>query len=167
MELSMRRILAVCVAAVSIVASAAAQSPPRQPMAGVATAQQLANQPASIAGAWNVLPLPPGRLTLSTGANGVLTGTFDSGGGAGPCQGQWSGAQFVIQCRTSSAAVIFAAKAVHDPPVATQRRAIGPAATPLGSNRRLIGSQFFCGFGLSGQEAPNCLEVPLTGTPAS
>ena len=165
----MRHLLAACLATASIVASAAAQPAPRQVQVapGVATAQQLASQSADIAGSWDVLPLPPGRLTLSPGANGVLTGTLDTSGGAAPCMGQWRGSQFVIQCRMSSAAVIFSAKAVQDPPVATQRRALGPGTTALGNNRRLVGKQSFCGLGLSGQEAPNCLEVPLTGTPAS
>ena len=165
----MRRTLAACLAAALIVSSAAAQPAQRQVQVapGVASAQQLAAQNANIAGAWDVLPLPPGRLTLTPGANGLLNGTFDTSGGPVPCLGQWSGSQFVIQCRMSSAAVIFSAKAVQDSPVATQRRALDPVVGPLGTNRRLVGKQYFCGFGLSGQEAPNCLEVPLTGTPAS
>ena len=164
----MRRILAASLAAALIVSSAAAQPAPNQAATGVATTRQLASQPADIAGSWNVLPLPPGRLSLMPQSNGVLTGTFDTGGtSVVPCEGQWSGAQFVIQCRMNAAAVIFAAKAVQGPRLATQRRAAGSVASPWAADRRLVGKQYFCGFGLSNQDAPNCLEVPLTGSPAS
>ena len=162
----MRSTLAACLSAALIVSSAAAQPAPNHATVGVATARPLATQPADIAGSWTVGPLPPGLLSLSPQANGVLTGTLDTGGAnVVPCEGQWSGSQFVIQCRMNEAAAIFAAKAIQGPRLAA-RIAPGSVASPWVADRRLVGKQYFCGFGLTGQEAPNCLEVPLTGSPA-
>lgn len=161
----MRLALAACFAAFAITASAAAQPAPRQVAPNVAAAQA-ALRNASIAGVWDVAPLPPGRLTLTPGANGELTGTFEIGAERTPCFGQHQGSQFVILCRMYAATVMFSAKAVQDPPVATQRSIAPPVAAP-GGNRRLIGTEYFCGFALSGQEAPNCLEGPFSGVPAS
>ena len=90
-----------------------------------------------------------GRLTLSPHQNDVLAGTFDRGGGAAPCDGQWRGSKFFLLCGIDGGSAFFSGVALQD----------------SAANRYLIGKEYFCVFGVVANAAPTCQAFALTGSP--
>ena len=115
--------IAVSAFALSLAVSAAAQTTRGvQDVAPNATAAQAAIPGQSVLdGSWAVLPLVPGTLTLSTGANGNLSGTLSAGSYNVACRGQYHGLGFFVMCDVPGTPVVFTANAEVEQPVATQR----------------------------------------------
>jgi len=162
----MRTLIATLCVAMLVCAPASAQMVRRNPQVGVQTPMtvQAPNVPGEsiLDGSWTIGVLIPGRLTMHTGANGVLSGELNtSGSGDYSCSGRHHGAEFMLLCPIGTNAVLFAGIARADPPVATQRSAL------VGDRSRLSGKVYLSQFGATGVTPGDLLATPLIGSPAS
>ncbi len=119
----MRIATALALAAVLALAPAA-MAQPRRNITRAETAQLAQADAASLLdGTWNMVGGEAfGRLTLTTGPNRVLEGTYV----IAPCHGSYQGNDFYLFCfHDEIGTFIFSGEAREVPPVATQR---APAA---------------------------------------